>query len=73
MEKQILIADEGMVLTDGEVYGTRISLGVGRYPAEFYQITKAEYDKIMEYETSEADEATEADYQAALQEFGVEV
>lgn len=48
MEKQILIAEEGMILTDGECYGKRISLGVNRDPSEFWQITKEEYDKIME-------------------------
>lgn len=70
MEKQILIADNGMILTDGQCYGKRISLGVNRDPSEFWQITEAEYDAIME---AEEEPATEEDYQSALVEFGVKV
>ena len=70
MEKQILIADAGMVLTDGEVYGTHISLGIDRDPSEFYQITQAEYEEIL---NTEEEPVTEEDYQSALAEFGVKV
>lgn len=50
MAKQILIASDGMILTDGVTYGRRISLGVERDPSEFYEISLEEYDAIMEEE-----------------------
>lgn len=43
-----LYADEGMMLTDGENYGTIVHLEAGLDGADYYEITKAEYDKIME-------------------------
>ncbi|MBO5842564.1 MAG: hypothetical protein J6R46_06160 [Clostridia bacterium] len=72
MAKEILTASDGMVLTDGDVYGTRISLAIDRDPAEFYEITREEYEAIMA-EEMDGDRATAADYEAALAEFGVDV
>ncbi|MBR5270873.1 MAG: hypothetical protein IKV64_01685 [Clostridia bacterium] len=43
-----LYADEGMVLTDGENYGTIVHLEAGLDGEKYYEITKEEYDKIME-------------------------
>ena len=49
MTKRIfLIADEGKVLTDGEIYGTEIILAEGVDESAFYQITREEYEKIIE-------------------------
>lgn len=42
-----LYADEGMILTDGENYGTTIQLAEGRSPDEFTEITNEEYEKIL--------------------------
>ena len=72
MDIEVLIADNGMVYTDGEFYGKRIYLGEDRSPSEFWQITQAEYDAIMEAVEDE-EPATEEDYHAALAEFGVDV
>lgn len=56
MKKMItLYADEGKVLTNGEVYGTTISLAEGIDGSEFYEITEAEYEKAMEEQECEPD------------------
>lgn len=70
MEIVVLTADEGMVLTDGQVFGKIIHLGSNRSASEFWQITQAEYDVIM---NAEEEMATEEDYRAALSEFGVKL
>ena len=70
----ILTADEGMMLTNGTDYGRVIWLAEGADPTAYYQITEAEYNAIMESEPTEGDpnEASVADYQAALARLGVE-
>lgn len=68
MERVILEASPGMVLTDGTLYGERITLGKERSASDFHEITRVEYESLIESE-----EATEADYQSALGEFGVKV
>lgn len=47
MARTILTASEGNVLTDGETYGTKIFLAEGRDPADFYEISRDEYERIM--------------------------
>ena len=42
----VLIADEGKVLTDGEIYGRTIYLAEGKSEADFYEITEAEYASV---------------------------
>ena len=43
----VLIADEGEILTDGEIYGRTIYLAKNRSPEEFHEITEAEYEEIQ--------------------------
>ena len=43
-----IIADEGMILTDGEIYGRVIYLAKGRSADEFHEITEEEYNRLQE-------------------------
>ena len=47
MERQILIANKGMVLTDGETYGKKIYLAEGESADKFYEITDEEHWELM--------------------------
>ena len=42
-----IIASEGMILTNGEIYGREIFLADGISKDSFYEITQAEYEEIM--------------------------
>lgn len=44
----VLKADEGKILTDGEVYGKMIYLAKNRSAEEFHEISETEYNEIME-------------------------
>ena len=68
----VLLADEGMMLTDNSSFGTTVRLGKGDDGSKWYEITTEEAEKRMNDEPTE-DDATEADYQAALREMGVNV
>lgn len=46
----ILYADEGKVLTDGEIYGKQINLAEGMAEDGFYEITEAEHEEILKAE-----------------------
>ena len=49
--RTVIYADEGMVLTDGNTYGTTIFLAEGETGEKYREITKAEYDaKLAEEE-----------------------
>lgn len=53
MKKRIVIsADEGKVLTNGEIYGKVIYLAEGLTEGDFYEITEEEYEDIMAKEAA---------------------
>ena len=68
----VLLADEGMMLTDDTAYGTTVRLGKEADADKWYEITAEEAEKRMAEEDTE-DMATEVDYQDALREMGVKV
>lgn len=47
MKRELLVAPEGMLYTDGETYGEALWVGVDRNPDDFYKITYEEYQKIL--------------------------
>lgn len=63
----VLLADEGMMLTDDTSFGTTVRLGKEADEAKWYEITAEEAEKRM------GEEATEADYQQCLRQMGVKV
>lgn len=68
----VLAADEGMVLTDGSSFGSVVRLGKEADETVWQEITEAEAEERQAEELPE-DKATDADYQAALREMGVNV
>ena len=51
--RNIITATEGHVLTNGTVYGKKLFLSASADPGEFYEITDAEYQAIMEAQPDE--------------------
>ena len=51
--RKIIYADEGKILTNGEIYGKQIFLADGVSEADFYEITEEEYENIMQPEEAE--------------------
>lgn len=52
--KITIFADEGMMLTDGETFGSTISLAKGRKPDEYTEISIEEYEKRMAEQETES-------------------
>ena len=54
MERKIIKASDGMVLTNGTIFGRTIYLADGLNESDFYEITLADYERtIAEQETTE--------------------
>ena len=53
----VITADEGKILTDGEVFGRVIYLGANRTAGEFHEITEAEYEEIQKQNEPDTEEA----------------
>lgn len=64
-------ADEGMVLTDGNAFGTTVYLGKYDSVDNWHEITEEEAERLQSIETPTEEEATEADYISALEDLGV--
>lgn len=45
--RTVLIADDGKMLTDGEIYARSIELGDWDKAENYHEITTEEYDEIM--------------------------
>ena len=48
MSREPIKATEGMIYTNGETYGEKIFLGTGDSPDNWWEITKAEYQSMIE-------------------------
>lgn len=57
--RKVLYAENGKVLTNGEIYGTRIYLAEGQSGYDFYEISTEEYAAIMAQKEKESREAFE--------------
>lgn len=64
--REVITANNGMIATNGEIYGKEIYLAEGISKDCFYEITEEEYKKIIESE-----QATEEDYLKSLERLGV--
>ncbi len=64
-----LIADDGMMLTDGTAVASTVYLAAHAVPADWREVTTQEAEIIRRDNL----EAESADYQQALEEMGVDV
>ena len=44
---KVLKANDGMILTDGEIYAKTVLLPEGRTADEFHEITESEYNEVL--------------------------
>lgn len=66
MDRKIIKATDGMILTNGEIFGRTIILAEGLTGEDFYEITEEEYETLQAGEEAEIE-----DYQEALEKLGV--
>lgn len=59
--RKVLYADENMMLTNGEVYGSVIYLAENDDGADFYEITQEQYDEMLRKEAEEHGVIQDAD------------
>ena len=75
--RKTLTASDGHILTNGTSFGKIVYLAEGADASEFYEITEEEYEAIIAAQMPDGepspDDATEADYIAALAEMGVKL
>lgn len=57
--RTVIYADEGKVLTDGEIYGVQIFLAEGQSADNFHEITEEEYEEITKLENEVGNEPIE--------------
>ncbi len=48
--RKVIYAEEGKILTNGEIYGKQIFLAEGVSETDFHEITEEEYNEIVEAE-----------------------
>ena len=48
-----LVADEGMMLTNGESYGKEVYIGANDNPENWREISQAEYEAMTEVDSNE--------------------
>jgi hypothetical protein len=53
--KKVIYADEGKILTNGEIYGRVIFLADGMSDEGFYEISASEYERILADNIKEED------------------
>lgn len=49
-QRVVLYADQGKVLTDGNIYGKQIFLADGETADKFTEITEEQYEEILQQE-----------------------
>lgn len=50
-KRTVIFAEDGKVLTNGEIYGKQIFLADGISEDDFYEITEEEYQEILDKQT----------------------
>jgi hypothetical protein len=70
MERKVLTASEGMLLTDGKEFGREILLGEHDSPDNWYEVAE---DECLAAGWPSYGKAEEADYLTALGRLGVDV
>lgn len=54
--RKVIYANDGKILTNGEIYGKVLYLADGVKETDFYEITQAEYEAILAEQDQESEE-----------------